>query len=124
MIKVEITRQERAELDRLMKQFAKTTKAETKSALSSAGLRMETVSKEKAPVGTPQSTGIPGYKGGTLRQSLLYEPVDSGMGARVATPVKYAVYQNNGTSRIKGKRFMEAGLKAGIRELQRILGLR
>ena len=89
------------------------------------------------PVGTPESTGIKGYIGGTLRNSIsaVTESWQSdfnqhdGAQASVAdimpkekpeksavyigTNVEYAPYQEFGTSRgIKGKHFIQFGMTA------------
>lgn len=56
------------------------------------------------PVGTPESTGKPGYLGGTLRSSLTWE-LDrdaEGLSAKVGTNVEYGPYVELGT------RFMDA----------------
>lgn len=55
-----------------------------------------------APVGTPESTGIPGYVGGTLKRSIGIEITDSGISAEVEPTAEYAPYVE------LGARFMEA----------------
>ena len=79
------------------------------------------VSAKKAPVGTPESTGIKGYIGGTLRQSIDSRVKDGGFQGEIFTGVEYAKYQNNGTSKIKGKRFMEKGVVAALKTLTKLL---
>lgn len=111
-------------MQQVFQEFKGKTRESVVNTMASAGLRMQTGAQEKAPVGTPESTGIPGYRGGTLKQSLLYQPIEQGLGAKVETKVKYAVYQNNGTSRIQGKRFMEAGFEQGLIEVKRKLKLK
>ena len=46
-------------------------------ALEKIGLLAENYAVKKCPVGTPESTGIPNYIGGTLRDSITHE-VDVG----------------------------------------------
>lgn len=41
-------------------------------AMEECGLVAEGYAKKLAPVGTPESTGVPGYIGGTLRNSITY----------------------------------------------------
>ena len=41
-------------------------------ALIKCGLTAEGYAKKLAPVGTPESTGVPGYVGGLLRNSITY----------------------------------------------------
>lgn len=65
------------------------------------GEAAETYAKLKCPVGTPESTGIPGYIGGTLRGSITYathtqhssgqEPASPDDYAEKATPDKHSV---------------------------------
>tara|TARA_X000000950_G_scaffold284100_1_gene386485 strand:- start:1042 stop:1428 length:387 start_codon:yes stop_codon:yes gene_type:complete len=86
------------------------------------------VASKNAPVGTPESTGIKGYIGGTLRQSIDSRVKDGGFQGEIFTGVEYAKYQNgdpkydnNGTSKIKGKRFMEKGVVAALKTLTKLL---
>lgn len=44
--------------------------------LEAIGLSAEAHAKESAPVGTPESTGIQNYHGGTLRKSLSHKVVN------------------------------------------------
>lgn len=74
----------------------------TKSRMAAAGLEMESEAKKAAPVDTNR-----------LRSSIHYTPTDFGYGAQISAPVEYAKYQNDGTSRIKGRRFMQKGQNAG-----------
>lgn len=73
-----------------------------KTAVKKDGSGMEKKAKRNAPVGTPESTGIPGYIGGTLRRSINLEISDGGMTATVEPTAEYAPYVELGT------RFMEA----------------
>ena len=57
---------------------------------------ISTNAKFSAPVGTPESTGIKGYLGGTLRQSITAFAVNSKTWA-VAAFAKYAPYVEFGT---------------------------
>lgn len=68
---------------------------------------------DKAPVGTPESTGIPGYIGGTLKNSISHAVVSSEKAVYIGTNVEYAPYQEFGTSRgIAGKHFIQFGATA------------
>lgn len=66
------------------------------------GADLQTKAQENAPVGTPQSTGIPGYVGGTLKRSVELDITDGGLTAEVEPTADYAAYVEYGT------RFMEA----------------
>lgn len=66
------------------------------------GADLQTKAQKNAPVGTPQSTGIPGYMGGTLKRSVELDITDGGLTAEVEPTADYAAYVEYGT------RFMEA----------------
>ena len=74
-----------------------------KSAVKKNGSEMQKKAQKNAPVGTPQSTGIPGYVGGTLKRSIGLEITDGGMTAEVESTAEYAAYQEYGTRFMKGK---------------------
>lgn len=64
-------------------------------ALTIIGENLETFAKALCPVGTSESTGIKGYRGGTLRNSITYELRDDEVW--VGTNVEYAPYVELGT---------------------------
>ncbi len=123
-VRLELSAAQKEQLRKKMDTLVLRNRKGLEQAFSAAGLDMQNKAKEMAPVGTPESTGIPGYIGGTLRQSIRKETINDGLGVRVSTNVKYAVYQNNGTSRVAGKRFMEGGFAAGVQRLLRTLKIR
>jgi len=61
-------------------------------ALTKIGVRVHEYATKKVPVGTPESTGIPGYIGGTLKNSLAYKvgEVDGVAAVTVGSNVEYA----------------------------------
>lgn len=63
--------------------------------LEKIGELSETYAKMLCPVGTPESTGIKGYRGGTLRDSITHD-VD-GDEMLLGSNVKYAPYVELGT---------------------------
>lgn len=63
--------------------------------LEMIGERAETYAKKLCPVGTPESTGIKGYRGGTLRNSITHD-VD-GDEMLLGSNVEYAPYVELGT---------------------------
>lgn len=67
----------------------------TRRALTAIGIKAERYAKDRCPVGTPESTGIPGYRGGTLRNSITYV-VDGNM-LYIGSNVEYAPYVELGT---------------------------
>ena len=64
-------------------------------ALTIIGIKVEKYAKALCPVGTPESTGKKGYRGGTLRNSITFQ-VD-GKELAVGTNVEYAPYVELGT---------------------------
>lgn len=70
-------------------------RAAKQKALTIIGLKLEKYAKALCPVGTPESTGIKGYRGGTLRNSITYEVQEDTVA--VGTNVEYAPYVELGT---------------------------
>lgn len=93
----------------------------TKLALIAAGKEMESVGKINTPVGTPESTGIKGYQGGTLRQGNQSASILNGYGVKYFNDVDYAKYVNNGTSRMKARPFFDKGFEAGVKKFRQIM---
>ena len=90
-------------MEKLQKKLKKNVDmADVKRVVRHNGAEMQTKAQRKAPVGTPESTGIPGYVGGTLKRSIGLECTDGGMSAEVEPTAEYAPYVELGT------RFMEA----------------
>lgn len=68
-------------------------------ALEIIGIKAEKYAKARCPVGTQESTGIKGYRGGTLRNSYTHS-VEMGDGegeVTVGSNVEYAPYVELGT---------------------------
>lgn len=59
------------------------------------GLKAEKYAKALCPVGTVESTGIKGYRGGTLRNSITHQVNDKTVS--IGTNVEYAPYVELGT---------------------------
>ena len=66
-----------------------------KKALETMGLKAEGYAKKLCPVGTEESTGIKGYRGGTLRNSITH--LVNGDVLEVGSNVEYAPYVELGT---------------------------
>lgn len=60
----------------------------------SIGVTAEKYAKDDCPVGTPESTGKPGYVGGTLKGSISHGVMSGSLQiiAYIGTNVKYAPY--------------------------------
>ncbi len=63
--------------------------------LTMIGIKAEKYAKALCPVGTPESTGKRGYRGGTLRNSITFDVNDGTLS--VGTNVEYAPYVELGT---------------------------
>lgn len=64
-------------------------------ALTIIGIKAEKYAKARCPTGTPESTGIKGYRGGTLKNSITYDVHDKTLS--IGTNVEYAPYVELGT---------------------------
>ena len=73
-------------------------------ALEKIGEKAEGYAKRLCPVGTAESTGIPGYRGGTLRKSITHTTDDEA--AYIGTNVEYAPYVELGTCRQKAQPYL------------------
>lgn len=73
-----------------------------------AGIVIANAAKRHTPVGTPESTGIEGYRGGRLRDSV--GPKADADGVLVGTNVRYGPYVHNGTYDYKNEEWTEAEL--------------
>lgn len=71
----------------------------TQVALTMIGMKAEKYAKALCPVGTPESTGKKGYRGGTLRNSITFqaESTDDGGFVSIGSNVEYAPYVELGT---------------------------
>ena len=63
--------------------------------LEMMGIKAEKYAKALCPVGTVESTGIKGYRGGTLRNSITHQVEDKTV--LLGTNVEYAPYVELGT---------------------------
>lgn len=81
--------------DNSAKFLAELERAKAKT-LETIGLKAEGYAKKLCPVGTPESTGIAGYRGGTLRNSITHR-VENGDTMALGSNVEYAPYVELGT---------------------------
>lgn len=81
--------------DNSAKFLAELERAKAK-ALETIGQKAEGYAKKLCPVGTPESTGIAGYLGGTLRNSITHR-VENGDTMALGSNVEYAPYVELGT---------------------------
>lgn len=67
----------------------------TETILEIIGMKAEKYAKALCPVGTPESTGIKGYRGSTLKNSITHEVYGDEL--VVGSDVEYAPYVELGT---------------------------
>lgn len=67
-------------------------------ALTIIGMKAEKYAKALCPVGTPETTGVKGYRGGTLRNSIAFNVNSDEKYVEIGSNVEYAPYQELGTS--------------------------
>lgn len=82
--------------------------------IGSLAARVETAAKGRCPVGTPESTGKPGYVGGRLRSSINWRIELEGdeLVGIIGTNVEYAIYVHEGTRYMAARPFLVDGLQA------------
>ncbi len=99
-------------LDELEKQLKKNaTLNDVRKVVRKHAADLQTKAQRKAPVGTPASTGIPGYVGGTLKRSIGLEIRDNGLTAEVEATAEYAPYVEWGTRFMKAQPFIKPALE-------------
>lgn len=76
-------------------------------ALERIGMAAEGYAKDLCPVGTPESTGIPGYIGGTLRNSITHKVDDAAGAVYIGTNVEYAPYVELGTVKMAAQPYLK-----------------
>ena len=89
-------------------------------ALEICGGKAETYAKQLAPVGTPESTGIPGYHGGTLRNSITHEQWDDETEV-IGSAVKYAPFVELGTYKMTARPFLRPAVEDHAVEYREII---
>ena len=132
------------------KEISDNIKAALLRGLETCGLVAEGYAKKLAPVGTPESTGIPGYIGGLLRGSITHAlsgkkpaistyqdnagtrkgsysgtaPEESGsnkISVYIGTNVEYAPYQELGTIHMKAQPFLKPAVADHANEYRKII---
>lgn len=82
--------------------------------LQRRALQVHRAAVRLCPVGTPESTGKKGYRGGRLRSSITNEigTDPDGLVAVIGTNVEYAPYVELGTSKMAAQPFLLPALEA------------
>lgn len=92
--------------------YEKTNLEAVKLIVKKNGAQLQQKAQRNTPVGTPASTGIKGYVGGTLRRSEKLELEAGGMTARVEATANYAPYVEFGTRFMEGRHYMKKAYDA------------
>ena len=90
-------------------------------ALEMIGIQAEKFAKALCPVGTPESTGIAGYIGGTLRNSIAHQVVMQETAVYVGTNVEYAPYVELGTSKMTKRPYLKPAIEDHIEHYKQII---
>lgn len=90
-------------------------------ALEKIGIQAEKYAKALCPVGTPESTGIPGYVGGTLRNSIAHLVDVGSKTVYIGTNVKYAPYVEMGTYKMTKKPYLKPAVEEHMQEYKNIV---
>ena len=102
-------------------------KARIEEALEVCGGTIESYAKNLCPVGTPESTGIPDYKGGSLRSTIRHEvdknTVYIGAGGidGIFKFVNYSVYVELGTRKMSAQPYLKPAIVNHLTEYKRII---
>lgn len=83
-------------IDKLQMKLKKNVQmSDVKKVVRKNGSELQKKAQKNAPVGTPQSTGIPGYVGGTLKRSIGLDITDGGMTAEVEPLAEYGLSERD-----------------------------
>ncbi len=97
--------------------------SELESAVSRAleiiGGTAEGYAKQLCPVGTPESTGIKGYVGGTLRNSITHQ-MEGKNAVIIASNVHYAPFVELGTVKMRAQPYMRPAVEGHKPEYEAI----
>jgi HK97 gp10 family phage protein len=88
--------------------------------LEICGGKAETYAKKLCPVGTPESTGKPGYIGGTLKNSITHQQLDADSEV-IGSNVYYAPYVELGTVKMKARPFLRRALEEHMDEYKGVI---
>ena len=99
-------------LDKLQKHLKWSVElTDVKRVVSHNAAELQRKAQENAPVGTPESTGIKGYVGGTLKRSIELDIKDAGFTGEVEPKAEYAGYVEYGTRFMEPKPYMGPAYK-------------
>lgn len=97
---------------------------QVKKSVEKAGKTCLASTKKRCPVGTPQSTGKPGYIGGTLKASYTLLQSLDGLEAIVYTDVHYGKFVELSTYKMKAQPHLYPGFVDGSLMLMDVMGVR
>lgn len=86
--------------------------------LEKIGQAAETYAKALCPVGTPESTGIPGYMGGTLRGSISHDNDEDTV--YLGTNIEYAPYVEMGTVKMEARPYLRPAITDNLEEYKAV----
>lgn len=89
--------------------------------LEKCGKAAERYAKQLCPVGTPESTGIPGYQGGTLRENIGHAVIQDDLKMVLGDGVKYAPHVEFGTYKMRAQPFLRPALNDHLELYRKVL---
>lgn len=99
-------------------EYIEAVKRGIKKAMAEIADQAESNVADLTPVGTPESTGKPGYIGGTLKGSITgRSDADT---AYIGTDVEYAPYVEFGTYKMAAKPYLKPGIMDYMDEYEEI----
>lgn len=121
-VTINIDARETQRLIKKLKMWEGKKRKEVVQELRNTARIVQSEARERAPVGTPESTGIPGYVGGTLRASTqVGDERKGGLNQTVESNVHYALWVHEGTTRMKGRPYLREALKGEQADLNKRL---
>lgn len=99
------------DLDKCIKKFKNLEGVDLMPEIRKGTYKVQKTAVALAPVGTPESTGVKGYVGGTLKSSIRVSISKKEQYGMVYTNLEYAIYQEFGTRFQKGTPFLLPAMK-------------
>lgn len=106
-------------LDKCIKKFGDISGIDMTPPMKDGALKVQKEAKNLAPVGTEESTGIKGYVGGTLKNSIRRKTYKKQQSAIVYTVTEYAPHIEFGTKYMKAQPFLTPAMKNLEKEIEK-----
>lgn len=101
-------------LSKALKQKSRNMTPAIQRVVRKHGAALQQKEMRTVPVGTPQSTGIKGYVGGTLKRSITLDISGNGRTAIVEPTAHYAAYVEYGTRYMNAQPYVRPSYNAQV----------